>query len=251
MPSSRILFFADPHIDGVGTTHLPGSLATCRLASMSLTPQDLVEVGILIDGRESTLPAVTRLVRTDPLLMRRLLLLHDIATRLANAAPDKSARPEVTGSIEQALIRAMIRCLRSTPLPMRTAARRHAEIIARLEYLLAANKDRPLYLTEICATTGVSERTLRVCCHEHLGMGPLRYLWLRRMHLARAALIHADPANASVTSIATSHGFWELGRFAVEYRTLFGESPSLSLRAPPNRYMTANPPATVQGSEFA
>jgi hypothetical protein len=39
----------------------------------------------------------------------------------------------------------------------------------------------------------------RVCYHEHLGMGPVRYLGLRRTHLARAALIRADPASASVT----------------------------------------------------
>ena len=87
-----------------------------------------------------------------------------------------------------------------------------------------------MYLGEICATIGVSERTLRVCCEEHLGMGPIRYLWLRRIHLARRALMLADPATTTVTQIATDHGFWELGRFAVAYRKLFGESPSASLR---------------------
>jgi AraC-like DNA-binding protein len=57
----------------------------------------------------------------------------------------------------------------------------------------------------------------------------MRYLWLRRMHLARCALILADPATTTVTQIATEHGFYELGRFAVSYRALFGESPSVSL----------------------
>ena len=75
-----------------------------------------------------------------------------------------------------------------------------------------------------------TERTLRTCCREVLGVGPLRYLWLRRMHLARQALLHADASVSTVTEVATAHGFWELGRFSVEYRTLFGESPSESLR---------------------
>jgi AraC-like DNA-binding protein len=64
-------------------------------------------------------------------------------------------------------------------------------------------------------------------------MGPKRYLLPRRMHLARRALRQAAPAAPSVTDIATRFGFWQLGRFAVEYQSLFGESPSATLRRLP------------------
>ena len=63
-------------------------------------------------------------------------------------------------------------------------------------------------------------------------MGPIRYLTLRRMHLVHRALLRADASSATVTSIATGHGFWELGRFSVAYRALFGELPSETLRRP-------------------
>jgi AraC-like DNA-binding protein len=95
-----------------------------------------------------------------------------------------------------------------------------------------ANPDRPIYLAEICAAIGAAERTLRASCEEHLGMGPIRYLTLRRMHQVRRALLHSDPSKATVTRIVTNHGFWELGRFSVAYRMLFGESPSKTLRQP-------------------
>jgi len=80
----------------------------------------------------------------------------------------------------------------------------------------------------------VSERTLRLYCQEQLGMGPHRYLWIRRMNLARRALTLADATTKTVTEIANDHGFGELGRFAVAYRKLFGESPSATLRREPD-----------------
>jgi transcriptional regulator GlxA family with amidase domain len=113
-----------------------------------------------------------------------------------------------------------------------TGNRRHGVIVDRFEAFLKANPDRPLYLTEICAGIAVAERTLRAACEEQLGISPIRYLTLRRMRLVRHALLAADASNSTVTRIVTDHGFWELGRFSVAYRALFGESPSETLRRP-------------------
>jgi hypothetical protein len=56
------------------------------------------------------------------------------------------------------------------------------------------------------------------------------------MHLARRKLMMADPSATTVTEIATEHGFWELGRFSVQYRWLFGEPPSSTLEGPASRF---------------
>jgi AraC-like DNA-binding protein len=69
-------------------------------------------------------------------------------------------------------------------------------------------------------------------------MGPIRFLTLRRMHLVQRALSRADPSSATVTRIVTDHGFWELGRFSVAYRALFGEMPSETLRRKPEPIAT-------------
>jgi transcriptional regulator GlxA family with amidase domain len=167
--------------------------------------------------------------------------VHDAISRvtsgairqLASAAPSTFSHPEVIRSLEQELMKATMRCLAGQE-QTETRSRRHyhSAIVKKFEDLLAANCNKPLYLAELCQAVGASERTLRICCEEHLGMGPTRYLWHRRMQLARCALTLADPAITTVTQVAVSYGFWELGRFAVSYRSLFGESPSTSLRRP-------------------
>ena len=153
---------------------------------------------------------------------------------LATSAPDILAHPQMAKSLEQELVHAMVMCIGTQQAETKSGVHQHSKVIARFEDFLATRRYEPVYLTEICAAIGASERTLRTCCHEHLGMGPIHYLWLRRMHLARHALRHADPSAVTVTRIAIDYGFWELGRFSVEYRALFGESPSVSLHRPPN-----------------
>jgi AraC-like DNA-binding protein len=215
------------------TTHHDWTAAPCGWGSISMGTDDLAAAERAVAGRDLGLASTTRFVRPDPGLGARLMNLLEIAERLAKTAPDALACPEIAQGLEQDLIDAMIKCLsEGTPVEMRRGARHHSRVIERFEQLLAANRDRPLYLAEICAATGVSERTLRACCQEHLGMGPMQYLRLRRMHLARHALMLADPAVSTVTEIATGFGFCELGRFSVEYRALFGESPSTSLQRP-------------------
>lgn len=106
---------------------------------------------------------------------------------------------------------------------------RHQQIILRFRGWLETNSHRAVYLHEVCTALNVSAQTLRRCCEEHLGMSPIYYLWLHRMNLARQELQQRHP-QATVTAVAMNFGFWHLGRFAGEYRSLFGESPSETLR---------------------
>ena len=226
--------------------------ANCDWGSMSLPRDDLDASCKAVAGREYSGSPLKHLIRPAPELMSRLLTIHEMVGQLAKTTPDILSLPEVARALEQELILVMIRCLtEGCSLGMRSGGRRHDMIIARFEEFLDAHPGRPLYLTEICAAIGVAERTLRVACEEHLGMGPIRYLSLRRMHLVRRALLRADPSTATVTRVATDHGFWELGRFSVAYRGLFGESPSESLRRPadqPPEFL--NRPSSLAGSAY-
>jgi AraC-like DNA-binding protein len=103
----------------------------------------------------------------------------------------------------------------------------------RFHRALEAGAGRAVYIPELCAAIGVSDRTLRAYCQDQLGIGPRRYLALRRLHLARRALRDGAPGITTVTEIATRYGFWQFGRFAGEYNQLFGELPSATLARSP------------------
>jgi transcriptional regulator GlxA family with amidase domain len=130
--------------------------------------------------------------------------------------------------------------------PNRT--RHYRRIVARIGDAVGARMDVPVHIADLCRIATVSQRTLRNAFHVVHGMTPYRYLRAMRMGAARKALLSPDSAGLTVTQVATQFGFFELGRFAVEYRAAFGESPSATLRREsaarrpsPPRIATARP----------
>lgn len=202
-----------------------------RYGAMSLPTEELKAAVEAVAGREFSDTKSKYIIRPDPALMSRLLALHQGVGQLAHDVPRILELPEVGRALEEQLIHLMVRCLAEGAALKTTHGRqKHDLIMNKFEDFLEANPERPIYLTEICAAIAVAERTLRAACEERLGMGPIRFLNLRRMHLVRRSLLSADANKTNVTHVVTDHGFWELGRFSVAYRKLFGESPSETLR---------------------
>ena len=111
-----------------------------------------------------------------------------------------------------------------------TARVPRSEIVARVDSFLRDNPGEPVTVAHLSRVAGVSERTLRAAFHDVLGISPKQHILQQRLQAARAALRAAAPGSATVTDIAMSYGFFELGRFAGRYRHVFGEVPSWTLR---------------------
>jgi AraC-like DNA-binding protein len=211
------------------------SSASSHRASVSLPVEQLATIASSMVGSDLTPPRDAILITPLPAAMARLQRLHAAAGHLAAKAPEIIANPDAARGLEQALIEAMVGCLAPQKARENTLAQgQHAIIMRRFRRILEDNPEQPLYIPEICKAIRVPDRTLRQCCQEYLGIGPKRYLLLRRLHLVRRALRRADPAATTVTDMATRYGFWQLGRFAVEYNSLFGEPPSATLRRQPD-----------------
>ena len=109
------------------------------------------------------------------------------------------------------------------------AAPRHVKLV---EDYIHANADEPISIEDLATVAGVSARTLFTGFQKFRGTSPMKYLRQVRMERAHHDLEHAEPG-ARVTDVALRWGFSQLGRFAVEYRKAFGESPSDTLKRLP------------------
>jgi AraC-like DNA-binding protein len=139
-------------------------------------------------------------------------------------------RPLTISAFEQFIMTAM---LLSHPNSYSTALRRLATPVAprdvrrALDYI-EAHLDTGFTIGDLVAATGVAGRTLFKHFRDFKGMSPMRYARNARFRQVRQALLRAEPEE-SVTDIAMSRGFVHMGRFSIEYRRLFGESPSRTL----------------------
>lgn len=106
-----------------------------------------------------------------------------------------------------------------------------ARVLQICREMIEEQAGAPIRVAELVAATGVPERTLRQVFHDYFGVGPLRYLKLRQLNQVFAALRTANPRTTHVGDILAAHGIWEFGRFASNYRHLFGETPSQTLRS--------------------
>jgi AraC family transcriptional regulator, ethanolamine operon transcriptional activator len=134
----------------------------------------------------------------------------------------------------QKLLREVRNLLAAAPNTVELTLGRHMvprRQIIRMAMDFVEQHDRECLSVEQLATAaGVSERTLRDAFLKYFGVPPVQYLNRRSLHQIRKTLLGADPSAATVTEIATQFGVWHFGRMARDYRLLFGELPSETLR---------------------
>jgi AraC-like DNA-binding protein len=202
-----------------------------RSGSIWLPVQDLARYGRALIGDAFAVPSAVRSWRSLSAAGRELHQLHRAAIRMAGLRPETLVGAEASHGLEQQLIHALVECLSAGSAHETVPATlRHQDIVVRFEGVLEARPHQNLSMAEICAALGVSDRTLRSVCGEHLGISPTRYLRLRRMSLVHRAFWRGASDAASVSEVARRYGFRHLGRFAADYRDLFGELPSASLQ---------------------
>ncbi|MDO1583234.1 helix-turn-helix domain-containing protein [Rhizobium oryzicola] len=121
-----------------------------------------------------------------------------------------------------------------------TSARK-VEVVSDTSNKLIIDKARRLMLrdcshvptvTKVAAHLGISRRHLQTCFNNSVGLPATEFIRAERLNMVRKALIQArrEKRGAIIGDIAAQWGFWHLSRFAADYRDMFAELPSETLR---------------------
>ena len=151
-----------------------------------------------------------------------------------HANPRALKHSAVVDSIERDVLAGLRQIAELSPLIPQNAGRtlRQSGLKRALDYIRTAGNN-PITVSKLCIVSNVSQRTLEYAFHQTFGVSPLRFLQLRQFHMARRGLLAADGKKSTVSEIANTNGFYQVGRFAVRYKKLFHESPSQTLMRPP------------------
>jgi len=104
------------------------------------------------------------------------------------------------------------------------------KVVARALEIIESHLTEPVRLEDLCRHAGVGVRVLQRVFREHLGVSPKQYIKVRRLNAARRLLASGYPSETTVSEIARQCGYAHLGRFSVDYRSHFGETPRQTLR---------------------
>jgi len=182
----------------------------------------------------SQLPA--RVLTPDPRRLEALRAWHRRKVAAIEAMPGLLAVPAVSRQLEDDLVQllgATLESVRPTPHAHGPRGRRHRAVRIVEEYVASLDGDAVPRIPELCALAGVSQRTLAYAFRELRGITPERYVKVHRLDRARRTLRAAAAGTTTVTQAAASLGFSDMGRFAGDYRALFGEFPSATLARRP------------------
>ncbi|MBN3751580.1 helix-turn-helix domain-containing protein [Paraburkholderia sp. Tr-20389] len=101
--------------------------------------------------------------------------------------------------------------------------------LTKARQFIQDNAREPLALEDIERCAGVSRFKLFEGFKEYFGCTPMGYLKQYRLESVRREIIE-DGSVRNISSAAMGWGISHLGRFSTEYKALFGESPSDTLK---------------------
>ena len=184
------------------------------------------------------LPEINRVVRKGEVRICDPVMIHRIQTYLMSLC---AAMKNTDGKLLDTLIiaetkwkiaRLLLLSLASSEAfkSIKRQFHRRKRVVDRVLEYIDADLTIPRSVPELCRVAEVDERTLRNYFYEQFSLSPKKLINRYRLNVVRSALKRMDSPTLSIIDIANETGFWHMGQFARDYRMLFGELPSTTIK---------------------
>ena len=110
--------------------------------------------------------------------------------------------------------------------------RHRKAVVDRVSEYVDSSGDLPVTMMALCELACVSRRTLQYSFESILGISPVQFLRATRLNRVRRRLLSSE--EISISDAAASQGFYHLSQFSADYKRLFGERPSETLKRYPH-----------------
>ncbi|HIK17386.1 MAG TPA: AraC family transcriptional regulator [Leptolyngbyaceae cyanobacterium M33_DOE_097] len=118
----------------------------------------------------------------------------------------------------------------STPMELPLRSPRRFDLVKQADVYMRTHLEAPITLMSLCKALHTSERPLTYGFREVFGVSPMAHLKALRLQAVRTQLQRADPATTAIVEVANRFGFQSMGHFSRDYKTMFGELPSETLK---------------------
>ncbi|MFA9218182.1 MAG: helix-turn-helix domain-containing protein [Sphingomonadaceae bacterium] len=196
------------------------------VASRALLSEMAQRYGCQIDWQR--VQAAELLQVDSKALMRCLQVLTQLLPADGSAAADAVTAVEQWQELVLGVLLDMLDHSCVEPALAASLPRRRRVVALARDYIMA-HRSEAITVPELCERVHVSRRTLQYCFDDVLGMSPMLYLRMVRLNGVRRQL----QDGGAIGDVAGAWGLSNFSQFSSDYRKLFGQRPSASLRARP------------------
>jgi AraC family ethanolamine operon transcriptional activator len=147
------------------------------------------------------------------------------------ASPGADTRPVIIERREESLALAVINALIDEKYTEKVSMMRSTRSVSLALNIIHTSELESITTTELCKDTECSQRTLEKCFSNRFGITPKKYIKCLRLAEVHKGLRDFDACGYdSIIELAGINGFWHMGQFAADYRRIYGELPSDTLK---------------------
>ena len=177
---------------------------------------------------EASLPASGMI----PLARQKLKLLRaEISNWQRLEANSAESRQEIISRREESLALAVLDALFDESNAEKVCSAKTQRFVTKALEIIHDGELDSISAAELCAQTQCSQRTLEKGFSNRFGVTPKKYINVMRLARVHKGLLNFDAQDCdSIIELAGIQGFWHMGQFAADYRHIYGELPSDTLK---------------------